>query len=423
MTKKVSSSELLQKLVEDNQELKNEMVLLKDSIAGQMFDLQKKTLQLRQKAVSKNDNVVQSHEIKENFSPEKSREKIITMISDKSKKISELEEKLKIQENTISDILLQKEATSKLINSKNEQILLQKSELATLHFDKLKLKQEINSLLLEMQKVKGKENFHVKKFEQLSNDIKNQKEQFDILFAKNIVDLNEKDSQMLSQGQNILSLKNKINELLLENKNLSSKISLQKETYEKLKEQMQSIGRLFVSKDGEVKSAINAMQSELEKYKKIACELKANNEQLLLDVNKYSDQAKKYRKRSEEFEVFSAKKQESKQLDVIGREQLSIQAYNQNKEIEILKQTILELTHKLKTRKIDEAKVLELKDQDFDTKLKQLTEEYSKKEIELEYKLEDLRKENQALHSDMELLKQKGQQMLESIKNQFNTLL
>jgi len=575
VTKKVSSSKLLQKIAEDNESLKNEITLLKESIDKQKFERHRNSPRTRQNINSKNNGVIETTQIIEHSISEASKEKIIAIISEKSRRIMELEAMLKEKESDISEILLQKESEKMQIIKNNKEISTLKSDIACLHSDKMKLKQIMDSLQLELQKLKGKDDFHSKILEEKNADIQNQKAQFDALFAKNIDELNEKDNQiqalkldmdklhsdkmklkqdanqfvletrrqkgkesdhiaemakkleekeleikkdkihfeetvsknieelneknslikslnlqitklhtdriklkeelsaasfeernvlqkrknftkqleekeqeiknqktyfdnlfskniddlkekdtkLLMQGQEIISLKNTINELSLNNNNLQKTTSSQKEAYNQLKNQIQAINKLFVSKNGEVKTIVENLQKEIDKYKKIAEELKINNQELILDINKYSMQVKMYKQKIDERDNIEAKKQEGRQLDVVGKEQLSIHVYNQNKEIELLKQTILELTHKLKTRQIDEAKMIDVKNKEIEEKITGLTQEHSKKEIELEYKLEDLRKENQALKSDIESQKQKSQQMLESIKNQFNTLL
>ncbi|MFA6089349.1 MAG: hypothetical protein WC755_05770 [Candidatus Woesearchaeota archaeon] len=323
----------------------------------------------------------------------------------------------------ISTFKTQKESLHNFVENKNEIILDLKSNMAKIYENRLLLRQENDMLKIEIQKAKSIEISVLKELQKKESEAHHTKLFYEGLIQKNIDELKQKDTRILSQGQELLSLKSIIGDRINMQKNMQNTIITKTAESEQLKEQVKILNKLLVTKDEELKSISNGSNEEIISYKKIIEDLKMTNSQLLFNMKKYSDQIERYKLKLQETFKSKEKASEEMELDEKTKDQFSIEIYDLNKELEILKQTILELTHKLKIRKSEEAKMLLEKNKEFDEKTRALTESHAKKELELEYKIEDKNSENAVLKSDIQRLKDKEKQFLEKITEQFSNMM
>lgn len=237
----------------------------------------------------------------------------------------------------------------------------------------------------------------------------------------------QKDRQILEQGQRIIALKNLIREFEARELHHHKDRQIMEVKLRALQEDKLALSRLFREKVQKAKEEQKQQTSQRSSYERIAAELREDNSRLLADLEKSHAQIGRLQDRLRVQELETAKAREKrylqKELDTSSHDKLSLALYKANKELELLKQTILELTHQTRTRKTEEARMLTQKNEEFDEKMKELTAAHTKKQLELEYQIQELKQENQGLTFDLTQFKEKEKQMLENIKNQFSQLL
>lgn len=377
--KEKTTKELLTQILKDNKLLKKELMEVKNSIPP-----------------SENSQIDNLTFVEEEIDELKS------IVDKKSYTNLKLRESLKERDDELSQL--------------KEDISNQRHSKLTIKQENIAMQNEIKRLHIELSK-------HKNKLHELSHENSNLKLMGKSSYDQSILELKQKDSKILEQGQEMISLRNTIQEKSLNESRLHKMLESSKASLDSYSRKVSVLNTMIGTIKVENDSKLNSINQELNSYKKIVEDLKINNVRLVEDVQRYDEQVKLARSKLKQAELSSLKEKESASLEKKSKDEITLELYGLNKEVEILKQTILELTHKLKLRKVDETKVISDKNQEFDKKMRELTESHGKKALELEYKIQELKEENQALKFDNNQLKEKQKQLLERVTAQFNDLI